>query len=249
MIRYVTEETLPALLDFCRGDPFGCKIASLALAYGLQTPFAGFWLQTKANTVAAALSRLEDAAVLFAHGQADWEEWESFLSMLSVSTVQCRAEFPLLADWKREQGIIMKLCVPLRAAGEAEPALAEVHPLLASCEGPGFHPPPFDPFYVDMSHRIRHGTARVRGVWEGDALIACAMTVAETGTDALLGAVAVHPGKRRGGYGGRVVRALCAELLQEKKEIFLFRSETDNQAFYEGLGFSDCGRWSELERI
>ena len=248
MIRYVTGETLPALLKFCRGDPFGCKIASLARAYGLETPFAGFWLQTEENTITAALSRLEDAAVLFAPGQADWEEWESFLSTLGVSAVQCRAELPLFADWERGQGIIMKLCAPLRAEREEEPALADVYHLLASCDGPGFHPPPFDQFYVDMSHRVRHKTARVRGVWEGETLVACAMTVAETEADALLGAVAAHPAKRRSGYGGRAVRALCAELLQENKEIFLFRSETENQAFYERLGFSFCGRWSELAR-
>lgn len=248
MIRYVTPQTLPSLLAFCRGDPFGCKIASLAQAYGLETAFAGFWLQTEENKTTAALSRLDDAAVLFAPGEADWEEWERFLTMLGVSVLQCGMNAPFLPGWKTREGAVLKLTAPLWAKREPEPGLREVYRLLKSCDSPDFRAPPSEQFYVDMSHRVRHRAARVRGAWEEGTLAACALTIAETETAALLGAVAACPDKRRKGCGSRAVRQLCGELLQENKEIFLFRAEAENEAFYEGLGFSPCGRWRELER-
>lgn len=43
MIRFLGKEQIPQLCRFCSGDPFGCRIASLALAYGADSGFAEFW--------------------------------------------------------------------------------------------------------------------------------------------------------------------------------------------------------------
>ena len=42
MIRFLGKEQIPQLCRFCSGDPFGCRIASLALAYGADSGFAEF---------------------------------------------------------------------------------------------------------------------------------------------------------------------------------------------------------------
>ena len=52
MIRLVEkEEQLRRLLALCEKTAFGCKIASLALAYGFDKGFACFWLDDQDQVV------------------------------------------------------------------------------------------------------------------------------------------------------------------------------------------------------
>lgn len=110
MIQYVTQETLPSLFSFCQGDPFGCKIASLARAYGLETTFAGFWLQKNiSQTITAALVKLEHAAVLSVKEGADWEEIETFLPFTGVHIVLYSPEEIRFSSFsKSSSGMIMQ---------------------------------------------------------------------------------------------------------------------------------------------
>lgn len=257
MIQYVNENTLPSLDCFCQGDPFGCKIASLAQAYGLDTPFAGFWIQTDPKgTVTAVLSKLEGTAVLCAQDCADTTELREFLSMTGAEiSLYCPEKLTIPKVQNKKTGWVMKLIVSTDPRKENvfrhsflmedNPSLQQVHSLLCSCAKEGFRPPPFAPFYVDMSHRIRHQAARCVGVWEEGRLISCACTVAETNCCAVLGAVATHPDRQGNGLGRAVVSTLTAQLKEEGKEVFLFRGLKENQQFYERLGFINVCRWEE----
>ena len=117
--------------------------------------------------------------------------------------------------------------------------------MIVTCAGEGFQPPSFEDFYVDVNHKLRHGSIRLAGVSKDDRLAAAAMTVAESGSGAVLGAVACHPDFRRQGCGSMVVRHLVSELTNEGKTVFLHRAEHRNAGFYQQLGFRECGTWRE----
>ncbi len=151
------------------------------------------------------------------------------------------------------------------------PQPRELYPLLRACFGDAL--PPFESWYVDVSHRFRHGWCRTAGIRTGGALAACAMTTAECGPEpaaaenfpgnrgtsceginpynggaALLGAVATQPEYRGRGYASRCLSALTAALQAEGRHVLLSPKNEYAQALYERLGFMVCGEWGEIHR-
>ncbi len=257
MIRLVEEETAPLLRAFCRGSAFGCRVWSVWHAYG-GYPFAQVWIQQReTGEVTAAFSKMDGAILLEAAGALSEDllrEQEGFLQAVGYTVLsgprQALDALPGL-DGCRKAGAVLRR-EALREEGPAgldtSPPLRAVHTLLCACAGPSFCPPVWEPFYLDVSHRMRHGLCRLCAAWEGDMLAACAMTVAQSPFSAVLGAVAVHPDFRRQGWGTRVVRGILSSL-PEALPCFVLRDARENRDFYASLGFSPCGEWEEIQRI
>ena len=248
MIRLVTDEALPLLGEFCRRTPFGCKIAGAADAYGTRLPFARFWLQYAGERPVAAVSALDGAAVLDAGETADFPELADFLRAAGCKSLLCdEAAARLLGFAPDRTGIVLRYApcahAPVPRDGvEENPGIREVHALLCACD---MCPPDFEPFYLDLSHRIRHGAALCVGVRREGRLAACAVAQAKTERMAVLSAVATDPAFRRRGLGTLAVRALLDRLPQP--EIFLLRGQRENEAFYRSLRFLSCGAWAEID--
>ncbi len=224
---------------------FGCRIQSAAEAYGLNEPFAQFWTQGDK----AALCKLDDAVVLDAAGDADFTEITDFIRMTGAAKLLCSAQtaeqigFPAVCH-----GQIMAYRNTVKAeipAGfELNPSLREVHALLCESATATFVPPEFEPFYMDLSHRIRHGAAVAAGIRQGETLVSCAVCIAKTADKAVISAVAVKPEQQRRGYGRAVLTALASRLQQS--EIYIFRVQDENEDFYRAFGFLPCGEFAEL---
>ena len=106
-----------------------------------------------------------------------------------------------------------------QGAAKAVESPRELYPLLSACFSEGL--PSFDGWYADVSHRLRHGCCRIAVVHENGRPVACAMTTAEGGGAALIGAVATHPDFRGRGYASACVAYLTALLQQERRQVFL----------------------------
>jgi GNAT superfamily N-acetyltransferase len=224
--------------------PFGCKIRSVAEAYGIGEAFAQFWSQEGGST----LAKMDDAAVL-EDRSADWEELAKFLRMLDVKTVSCSEEAAgCLGLPVSSSGEIMLLCGPAENVrcpeAERNPGLREIYALLCASRSETFHPPEFEPFYMDMSYRTRHGAAMSVGIRAGETLAACALCSSMTEHAAVLSAIAVLPEYRRRGLGRSAVAALTGLLNREKT--YLFRADGENEEFYRSMGFIPNGRWAEI---
>lgn len=236
-------ETLEELT--CSADtPFGCRIRSMAEAYGVGEPFSRFWVQDGGSAVA----KLDDAAIL-EENDADPEELREFLGALDVRTLSCSeaaAEKLGLRAAAKGEILLRRGAVPgdTGAGAERDPSLREIHELLCRAAGDGFTPPEFEPFYLDLSHRIRHGAAAAAGIRRDGALAACALCPAMTERSAVVSAVAVAPEHRREGLGRAVLAALTAALGRE--QVYVFRADGCNEEFYRSLGFQPCGRWAEI---
>ena len=237
MIRFLENDQLPQLYRFCSGDPFGCRIASLALAYGTESGFAEFWMQTTENGQACgAVSRLNGAVTVQSSPYADREELEEFLSHIGYGVLLREA------SGQDSTGEVMEWA----GRGEMSPifgdlaftemlSISRVYGLLKQCGDESFQVPGFDEFYVDVSHRIRHRTARLAALECDGQLLACGLSLWETPDSAVLGAIAVTPSARGKGLGSAVVLRLLEQ--QAGKRVFLFRANGKNEKFYQRLGF------------
>lgn len=250
MIRLLAAEELDYLSAFCRQSVFGCRIVSAAAMYG-GFPFTDFWIQTDGSGVpCAALAKVEGVVTMEVWDRPDWEELRAFLDLVggSVFVFDRRFAEPLKLEPTRFGLILVRsLEQPLEKRKEEpeRPGFREVYDLLRLCATNTFHPPPWEPFYLDLSHRLRHDGAHLVGIRKGSRLTACAMTVAETDAMAIVGGVAVAPDARRQGLGRLAVECLLAQLPQS--HVAVFRAGQEQEAFYQSLGFVPAGEWAEFD--
>lgn len=129
------------LLDFCRRDAFGTKIAGYLKTYFADSAAVRFWVQQNdENIITAAVCRAYDSVVLSAEPDADFEELWQFLRIIGFSTLSCEESVcQKLGLSPTRSGNIVRfehLLRPLR--GEAQmpryPDLRDVYSLLVSSE-------------------------------------------------------------------------------------------------------------------
>ena len=88
---------------------------------------------------------------------------------------------------------------------------------------------------------------RIAGVTEQGKTVSCAMTVAETETVWMIGAVATHPACRGRGYASAVVRSLVASGQAAGKRVLISPKNEAARSLYERLGFAVCGTWGTVQ--
>ncbi|WP_283608662.1 GNAT family N-acetyltransferase [Faecalispora anaeroviscerum] len=253
MIRLLTESEIPLLERFCEGSPFGCKIAGLQRAYGLSLPFARFWVQTdEQEEVTAAVSSLDGAAVLHWNSTANRDELKEFFCAAGCRTLLCSesAADALYGGSNRagELFVCPPVIQPMAQSGVVwlnEVPVRELFSLLCECGEQRVEQ--FEPFYLDVSHRVRHGASLTQGAVLSGKLAACAMAGSMTESTVVLSAVAVHPDVRRKGLGGAAVRALLLRLLPRR--VYVLCENERARLFYQSLSFSPAGRWAELDLL
>lgn len=178
----------------------------------------------------------------------DAEELRVFLRTLDLKQLSCTAETAEhLGLPVASHGDIMVLHTDHVARGtyadvKVNPGPREIYSLLEQSGSKTFPVPEFEPFYMDLSFRTRHGAALSVGVYQGERLAACAVCTAMTEHAAVIAAVACVPGLRRRGYGRTAVEALASKLNREN--IYIFRAEGENEEFYRFLGFEHYGDWA-----
>ena len=231
MIRFA--ESIEAIAPRCEASPFGCQILSAANAYGFTRPFAQFW------TDAGAAYGLLDGVMRISGRVEDAEEARAFLKAVGAQRVVCDGEnaerLGLLPD---ERGVILKktLCGE-RAAPRGEVSLRALYEVLRENGMVGA----FEPFYLDLSHRVRHGTVRCAALYDGAGDMTAAAVAALGEEAALITAVAVRPALHRRGLGRTLMREMEAQL--GACTAYVLRAEQENEAFYASLGYAPCGVW------
>lgn len=234
-------------------DPFVCRIASLFKAYRELIPFADFWVQLDKNKEAvAALSRLGTQFVLYLTDKADLEEIASFIRVAGATSLLMDGKYSLDLECKKETtGKIMRYIFPKPQLAENDrvisPKLKDVYNLLAENFSDNSNLPDCESFCLDISFKQRRNTSRVCGIEDNEgSLVSCAMTVAETESCAIIGAVATGKKYRNKGFGTYMTKYITSQLFREKKKIYLYREENKNEKFYNTAGYINCGTWKEI---
>ncbi len=241
MLKLVTtEDERNTLLNICSKSALGCKIAAIGLMYGFDKKFANFWLGSNHDAAFCML----DSTMIISGTVTDAEEALPFLRISGAREVICAVRN---AD-------VLKL--PIKAEGEIMAKAAEKSGIPQADEDVNIRelyeffirndmpPGDFEAFYLDISHRLRHGGAAVFTKHLDGRFIAALMVSAITEESAIISAVAVDSAHRREGVGKSLLEQ--AEAFLFGKKLYVFKEKGKNEEFYKKLGFNKVDSWTEL---
>lgn len=245
------QEILSYLYTISANNPFACRIISLYNTYSFELPFVDYWLVIdNNNNITGAIARSGTDFILCLTKESNVDEVSSFMRVAGAESVLCDGNFNVeLYGYKQSVGVILerKSLYKVFSSDLADFNISEkeAYELISSCADENFIPPNFDDFYVDVNHKLRHNAMRICGLRLKGELASIAMTVAESNNAAVLGAVSCKEKFRKSGFGSAVVKTITNELIKENKTVYLHRAENENIAFYDSLGFTECGLWKE----
>ncbi|MCH5195186.1 MAG: hypothetical protein J1F28_00645 [Oscillospiraceae bacterium] len=212
------------------------KIRALLQAYGTGYDFCRFY-----SAEDLIIARFYDEFVICTFGNGDFEELCEFLSFSGFSKLFCSEESGKLLSEKlrlnRESLNIMRFSGNLCEAPEkvSELSLSEAYSILKTS-----FEIDYEPWYLDMSHRVRHGISRFYG-FNGSVLCVQHNLCGQ----ALLSQIATFPEMRNRGNASSLITTVCRML--SPSDVFLL-CEDKLLDFYRKVGFEQCGIKYELSR-
>ena len=225
------------LLQLCEKTPFGCKIAATAASYGFDKGFSCFWLDDRSE----AAFCLTDDLMIISGTVLDGEETRSFLRAVGPKAIFCAVRnAETLSLPLTDSGDVLKKQLEEGEKETLDPYEVDIRGIYGLLEKTGMVEE-FEPFYLDLSHKLRHGTALALTEQDQETLTGCAVVSAISESAAILSALAVLPEYRRQGIGSRLVRR--TEGCFPGKTLYVFREKEKHRDFYRELGFTKTDTW------
>lgn len=214
------------------------KIRALLRAYGTQYDFCRFY-----TSCHITLCDLNGGFVICENGECDVEELAEFLSFNGFSDIFCSNDLggrlKELLSCGSQTVNLMRFREKIPNSTETDvnktPPLEDVYKILSTA-----FEIDFEPWYVDMSHRIRHGVSGAR-VLDRSALI----IQHNINGEALLSQIATTPERRGQGVASKLILSTCVELATS--EIYII-CEDKLLPFYEKIGFEKIAEKYVLTR-
>lgn len=220
-------------------DIYYVRICSLLNAYGCKYPFALFYRQLDdSGNVTAIISSLDkDITVSFNDELCNKDEIAEFISVVGYITVLCDESLHISNAY--DSGAVMKTAKKIELPCDYKeineyPYLFDLYNFVDYGENG------FDSWYVDISHRIRHGAAKAVTLNIDSVIVSSAIFSSIYNGDAIITAVKTNPDYRGKGYGSSLVSAMCCDV---SGDVYLMREQDKNEAFYKKLGFENIGNW------
>lgn len=235
MIEKIEKEEL--LKSWSKKDIYTLRIFALLKSYGTQYHFASFYRQTVDGKVTAIMSKLDNDITLALDDGFDNAELVRFFCITGHGFILCSPEFEIGA--KYEEGIVMscdkKFDFQMNGVTVDEyPKLMDLYNFV------DYENQDFKSWYVDISHRVRHNTAKAYTLNINGNIISSGILSSIYNNDALLTAVRTSDEFRRMGYGSCLVSHICNDV---KGTVYLMRDKDINENFYKKLGFENIGVW------
>lgn len=224
--------------DFKQKNIYSIRILSLLKAYGTAYDFAVFYKQTdENNNITAIISKLDGDYTLSANDFADYDELKNFFAALGYNSVLSDDRFHLTDCC--DSGTVMS------AAKKTELHRAyttlDCYPKLMDIFNiDDYDSVDFESWYVDLSHRIRHGCSRAYALNAGGEMVSSGIFSSIWENDAILSSVRTVPEYRNLGYGSVLVSEMMCDI---KGTVYLMREKNKNEQFYKKLGFENIGTW------
>ena len=223
MIKQIfTEEDFSALPE--KGIEAG-KIRALYNAYGAKYPFCRFYRQGDCY-----ISCLDGAYVVCGEPE-DTTELSQFLSVNGYIEIFCAEATAdvLSGSLEAEKAEIFLMCFNSGSSAvqpDYAPSLSDVYSIVSE----GFDIA-FEPWYLDMSHRVRHGVTKCAVLDDRAALV----IQHDINGEALISQVACRMDSRGKGYASQLVVSAACSLASS--EVYVL-CEEQLVPFYEKCGFS-----------
>ena len=243
------------LNEVCRHSPHGARIISYFNAYhGIKYNFLDFWLQTNdSGRPSCAVCRYYSTLIIC--GESCYmAELDNFVCMLSPAVIMCDTNYDFSYQCSCAGGEIMR-CKKLNDCAEKKHSihrsssdmsyLRKIYDLLCKTDD-RISPDSFEDYFLDISHKIRHGAAEVYSIYNGNDLLSTATVTAMSDSEAVIGCVATDFAYREKGLASELVGYITEKHLNKEREVFLQREKPIG--LYERLGFEVCGEWYEYKR-
>ncbi len=202
------------------------RVRSFLDSYGDQYDFARFWVQYEGGKQKSLLFLMDGFLTVLCKINAD-DELLAFISALDVKNVLSNT--PLNFQNGSEISVFEKKGT-VEQVSPQQFDYKEVYDRLSSA----FSMPPFESWYVDLCHRVRHGGA---AVLVDEYTVACA---ALGNSEALITGICVDTKYRRMGYGERAIKRLLA--VSRCNKLYAMCDSPENDRFYTSCGFVRTGK-------
>lgn len=230
-------EDFDGLKEWKKRDLFSIRILSLLKSYGTSYNFATFYRQIIDGKITAVISKLDNDITLALDGDFDDAELVRFFCITGHSSILCPNEFQFGA--KYDEGAIMqtnkKMNLPtVEAIVDEYPKLMDLYNFI------DYENQDFKSWYVDISHRVRHNTAKAYTLNVDGFIVSSSILSSIYDNTAVLSAVRTQEEFRNMGYASFLVSYICNDV---KGSVFLMREANINESFYSRLGFENTGIW------
>lgn len=224
------------------------KIKSLYEAYGISSGICRFYL-IGSPTLAAIAADMDSCLIIAGVAEPDLEELASFIGMTAPIKVDMPAKLgeslkSRLSDkYKAEYSISLHYHPPKQLAFTQvndSPKLDDAYKIISS----SFEGIEYNSWYVDISHRVRHGISKVYTYMNATT---CTMQYNLDGK-VFLSQIATLPTERGKGYASKLVSHVAGIYSLEGKDVWLNCKE-DKLTFYENIGFVNEGKVCALTKL
>lgn len=200
--RIYTEEQISGLPEHGTAAQ---KIRALWLAYGGNWDFCRFFRQE-----VGFMSALDGSFVICESPDMDFEETAEFLTVCGFSDIFCSKHCGEMLSRHMEADfhkVNLMTYIGPRASGNLPESVqpSEIWNIIEKRFSPAF-----EPWYLDMSHRVRHGVSRCYS--DGKAAL---VVQHEINGEALISQVCVLPELEGRGYASALLRNVCKNLSTE----------------------------------
>lgn len=224
--------------DYKQKDIYSIRIMSLLDAYGTGYDFAVFYKQTdENNNITSIISKLDGDYTLSSCEDADFEELKDFFLTLGYNSVLSDGRFYINDnfDWGTVMSAVNKTELHRSYTTlDCYPKLMDLFNI------EDYDRADFESWYVDLSHRIRHGCSRAYALNANGEMVSSGIFSSILGEDAILSSVRTVPQFRNLGYGSVLVSEMMCDI---KGIVYLMREKNKNENFYSKLGFKNIGTW------
>ena len=230
-------ESKEQLEQWTKRDIYSIRVLSLLESYGTRYHFVMFYRQIIDGRITAILSKLDNDVTLALDDGFDNAELLRFFCITGHGNILCDPAFQIGARF--EEGMIMKC--DRKFDKKMQGAFIDEYPKLMDLYNfVDYGNNDFKAWYVDISHRIRHNTAKAYTLNVGDNIISSGILSSIYDDYAVLSAVRTDDEFRRMGYGSSLVSHICSDV---KNTVYIMRDMNLNEDFYKELGFENIGVW------
>lgn len=244
MIELISTDDLQLFENLPKDDPFAIKLKALYKAYGTDTDFLYFYKITDLSFEKALICRMNGVVTVSAFDEYDNAELYCFCKFFGC-TLEGR-------NLDAEENITMECgnIISFRNVDcESEPCLMDIksaYDVMLSADSSSVTLPMYDDFYVDMSHRIRHGISLIYGTYEENQPIGAVLVSHICDDSSLISGVALKKEYRGKGLGKQIVMSVVASENKNGRTVYLMCIDelTD---FYLKCGGKICGKFKRLD--
>lgn len=254
MIKLIDDDfnNIDLLNETFKDNSFGTRVLSILTTYDKTLDFVDVWYQIINDSITAIISRFEDRITVSANKKSDVNEISEFLNFQNFNYILCDSKLKLKIDFKSKRtGDVLKFPIKNTSFKEdkiIKPNIEDYYSILKKCENENFVVPEYMNFLSDITYRQNRGKCAMFGMKDEDKLASVCMTVSESSSSVILGAVATSPEFKKRGYCTKLLRTVASLFLLNNYDVYIYSLLERNTELYKKIGFEKDTKFIEYLR-